>query len=243
MFERLSNATLKINCGNSCGSGFHFINEELVITNHHVIENHLTNGDNVQAITEAGIVLNLSLVTYSDKNKFDFALLKIIGNIPNDRIILRPKVTDHIIRGTEICFSGYPHGIDDLLVHKAVVSGPFNEIGFYIDGSVNRGNSGGPIIDIIDGSVIGIITNYRFLKDSELNILSNKAVQLQKQCKAIAGQITVKFGGINFGEFAKLMSESLVLSNSAIQLNANTGIGIGYNINYVVEECKKLGYC
>lgn len=243
MFERLAKATLKINCGNSCGSGFHFINKQLVLTNHHVIENHLTIGSDVQAVTEDGTSINLELLSYSDKRLFDFAIFKVKEQIPCDRIILKPKILDYVPRGTEICFSGYPHGIDDLLVHKAVVSGPFNNLGFYIDGSVNGGNSGGPIIDITDELIIGVVTQRRFLGSVKLQEISEKAKQLQSHCNAIAGIGNVHIMGVNFTEVMSLMSESFLISNLIIETNANTGIGIGYHIKFVVEECKKLGYC
>lgn len=64
-----------------------------------------------------------------------------------------------------------------MLVHKAYVSGPVSQIGFYIDGSVNGGNSGGPIIDVIDETIIGIVTQRRFLGVSQLQEISARAKQ------------------------------------------------------------------
>lgn len=242
MFEKLAKATLKINCGTSSGSGFHFLNEELVITNHHVIENHLNQSVSINGVTEDGTVINLELLNYSHKSQYDYAILKVKGSIPQDRVILKPRTQDYITRGTEVCFSGYPHGIDDLLVHKAYVSGPYNDIGFYIDGSVNGGNSGGPIIDTADESIIGIITQRRFLGAKQLQGVSQKAKQLQNHCNSLVGRGGVHIMGIDFGKFAALMSDSFLISNLIIESNANSGIGIGFHIKFVVEDCKKLGY-
>lgn len=47
--------------------------------------------------------------------------------------------------------------------------------------------------------------------------------------------------GIDFGQFAALMSESFLISNQIIESNANSGIGIGFHIKFVLEECNQLG--
>lgn len=240
MFEELARATLKINCGNSTGSGFHFLNEKIIITNCHVIIEAVTKGQRITAVTEEKDIYELKLLSSSPPNEFDFAILQLAGEIERERIILQPKVQNYLERGTEICFSGYPHGIDDLLVHKAFISGPLANHAFYIDGSVNGGNSGGPIIDSADGTVIGIVTQRRFLGTIEARNIEQRSEELRQYCNSIAGRGSVQLMGIDFGQFAQLMAESFLLSQQIIQSNANTGIGIGFKIEYVVEECKRL---
>ncbi|MGF7028452.1 S1 family peptidase [Sphingobacterium multivorum] len=240
MFETLARATLKINCGNSTGSGFHFLNEKIIITNCHVIMEAVMKGQSITAVTEEKDIYELKLLSYSSPNEFDFAILQLSGELKRERTILQPKIQNYLKRGTEICFSGYPHGINDLLVHRAVISGPFANHGFYIDGSVNGGNSGGPIIDNSDGTVIGVVTQRRFLGAIEAKNIEQRSEELKQYCNSIAGRGSVQLMGIDFGQFAQLMAESFLLSQKIIQSNANTGIGIGFKIEYVVEECKRL---
>ena len=69
-----------------------------------------------------------------------------------------------VAEGKAIIFSGYPLGINDLTTHQGIISSKINDdLGmerYSIDGSVNPGNSGGPLMSI-DGKVIGIINATR----------------------------------------------------------------------------------
>jgi hypothetical protein len=87
------------------------------------------------------------LLTFSPKEQFDFAVFQIRGCVPDERVALQPKLLPKLERGIDILFAGFPHGIHDLLVHRAAISAAIDDTRFYVDGSVNGGNSGGPIID------------------------------------------------------------------------------------------------
>jgi len=145
MFDSIGKATVQIICGNCSGSGFHFVREDLIITNHHVIENHVNSNQSVYALTDSGEKIDIKLIEYSDKDTYDFAVFEVTSDIPSDRYVLHPNSNHNLSVGTEIIFSGFPHGISDLLAHQAIISGYPNDKGFYIDGSVNGGNSGGQL--------------------------------------------------------------------------------------------------
>jgi hypothetical protein len=241
MFKNLANATVRIECGNSKGSGFHFIKEDIIVTNHHVIE-PLFNGAACIAITEENVIFQLKLIDFSHKTQYDFAIFEIINkNEINNRSFLKPKTIPSIERGTEILFSGYPHGIPDLLIHKAIISSPLKDFAFYIDGNINGGNSGGPIIEITDNNIIGIITQRRFLGGKDLEQLSLQAQQLGIHCQQVASHGSVQIMGVDFGNFASLMSQSLLLIDEVLRANANAGIGIGFLIKFVEKKCNDLG--
>lgn len=240
VFERLANATVKVECGKGPGSGFHFLREDIIVTNHHVVEAHVEKGVAAFAVTEAGHRFRLQLLAYSHKDQYDYAIFQATEALPDGRIALTPKVQDYVPRGTEICFAGFPHGIDDLLVQEAYVSGPVGNIGFHIDGSVNGGNSGGPVIDVSDQTVVGIVTQRRFLGGQDLEEIGETANELYRYCNQIADRGSAVIMGIDFGRFAGLMSQSFVLISKIIEANANTGIGIGFHIKFVVERCKQL---
>lgn len=142
--------------------------------------------------------------------------------------MLTPNETT-LNRGEEVLFSGFPHGISDLLVNEAIVSGPYNEYGFYLDGTVNGGNSGGPIIEKETGDVVGIITEWRYLTPEDMdNIIRNMdslADQLQNEVA-----VDMVMSGISVNKVLQIMGEGFVAVKQAIDANANTGIG------YYVEE-------
>jgi hypothetical protein len=112
---------------------------------------------------------------------------------------------------------------------------------FYLDGSVNGGNSGGPIIDLSDGNVVGLVTQRRFLGGPDLSRLRQEAEQIRSYCQAMAGQGSVQIMGIDFGGFSKLMAEGMLLIRQVLEANANSGIGIGFSIEFVAEKCRELG--
>jgi S1-C subfamily serine protease len=87
-----------------------------------------------------------------------------------------------------------------------------NKVAFYIDGSVNGGNSGGPIVDFSDGKIIGIVTQRRFLGGQDLNQLQKAAKQLRDHCQQIAGRGSVQIMGIGFGGFSSLKAEAMLLA-------------------------------
>lgn len=142
LFQDAANATVRIECGASRGSGFHFVQPDIIITNYHVIAGHRAQSTPIVAVTEDDRRIDLKLVSFSPVTEFDFAILRAESTTLNGRHVLHPKAQSSYVRGTEIAFSGFPHGIPHLLVQQAVISGQINNDVFYIDGSVNEGNSG-----------------------------------------------------------------------------------------------------
>jgi S1-C subfamily serine protease len=238
--QSLADATFRIQCGQSSGSGFTFRSPAVAVTNYHVIAPYLASNMPILAVTENGAQIAMKLLSHSPENQFDFAILEAQQIVPPGRHVLLPSLAP-VPRGTEIVFSGFPHGIPDLLTHQAIVSGPATPHGFYIDGSVNGGNSGGPIIEKASGRVIGIVTQRRFLGAIQLGQLRQNVTQLAQHCQTIAGRGSVQIMGVDFGGFAKMMAQGFSVIDQILQANANSGIGIGFRIEYVNQECDRLG--
>jgi len=239
--EYVAKATLKIECGKTRGSGFHFIKKDIVITNFHVIKSYIEQKTTILAKTELGNQTELKLIAYSPEEEFDYAILRMEEDLPEERIALEPKLIPPK-RGKIVCFSGFPHGIDDLLVQVAHVSGPFDQLGFYIDGSVNAGNSGGPIVDINDMKVIGIVTQRRFLGGIDLYKINRNLNEIYEHFQNMGKMAQVKIVGVDFGRFAQLISSAFAVFREVLEANANSGIGIGYKIEFVMQKLEELKF-
>ena len=241
MHQRLADATFRVECGTSSGSGFSFRHPSIAATNCHVIAPHFSAGSPIHLVTETGSRISAQLVGYSPENQYDFALLILQGALPQGRQVLQPKANPAAPRGLSTLFAGFPHGIHDLLVHEAVVSGPAAPHAFYIDGSVNGGNSGGPIIEKATGELIGLVTQRRFLGVVQLGQLRQKVQQLAQHCQGVASQGSVEIMGVNFGAFAQMMAQNFLVVDQLLQANANSGIGIGFSIGHMNAEYTRLG--
>ena len=239
--QQLADATFRIVAGDSSGSGFSYVSDRLVVTNHHVIEPHLASGVNIVAVTEAGVALPAQLVVWARNDQADFAVLELQEDLPAGRVVLQPAQSPNTARGARVLFSGFPHGMPDLLVHEAIVSAPLAAHAFYVDGSVNGGNSGGPIVDAATGELVGIVTQRRFMGGSSLEVLAPQIAQLSSQCAAIANRGSAEIMGINFGDFAAMMAQGLGAISQVIHANANSGIGIGFHIQFVNTKLQSRG--
>lgn len=241
LYKNLANATLQILCGNSSGSGFQLLNKDIVITNHHVIEPYFfQEGLQIEGFYENGTRCLMKLIGYSNKMEYDFAILKVIKTENISPSILQPRLSEGFERGTGIVFSGFPHGIPHLLTHSAIISAQI-EKGFYIDGSVNGGNSGGPIIDTNDGKVIGIVTQRRYMGGGNIQQILHESQQLQKHFHSMSKGGNVIMMGIDFADFALKMANTNKILSDVLAQNANSGIGIGFDIRFVFDKLKELG--
>ena len=135
----------------SSGTGFFVSNNGHIITNDHVIV-----GCRNVTITQQGKYVEVDVIAYDEKN--DLAILK------SD---IRPKKYYRISKSDpklmdDIVIAGYPlgnkvsTGIKTTKGSVTSLSGMGNNFSeFQTDAALNKGNSGGPIIDK-DGNVIGV---------------------------------------------------------------------------------------
>ncbi|MCT7541016.1 S1 family peptidase [Aliarcobacter cryaerophilus] len=243
MHEILANSTFRIVCGESTGSGFSYKFEDIIVTNYHVIKSTFVSGERIYALTEDNQPLITELLAYSDEKEYDFAILKLQSKLPNNRKILQPDLNISLKRGIKTIFSGFPHGIHDLLVHEAIISNCNYDKLFYLDGSINGGNSGGPIIEYSSGKVIGIITQRRFLSPFNYEDTKQQIINISNTCKKfINNGGGVFINGLDISKVVGLISQALSVTSDVVDANSNVGIGIGFKINFVEEKLVELGY-
>ena len=209
----------------------------IVVTNQHVVQG--VDLADARAVTEHGEEVPLELLASSPPDEWDYAVFRIAKDLPSGRVALEPD-REGVQRGDRVVFSGFPHGVEDLLLQGATVSGPFTHKGFYIDGSVNGGNSGGPIVRESSGLVVGLVTQRRFLGGADLEQMAEDAESLRAHCEQIRASGSVVIMGIDFGQFAGMIAKNSLLVRNLIAANANAGIGVGFEIGPVANVVSRF---
>ena len=137
------------------GSGFWFNNQGYFATNHHVIE-----GCKTTQVKVNNELINSKIISFDKIN--DLAIGKIDQDI-NSVFFLSDKPE----LGEDIMVGGFPlSGVlqnDSIKITRGIVSslsGVSNNYSMLqIDAPIQKGNSGGPIINY-NGEVIGVVTSY-----------------------------------------------------------------------------------
>jgi len=240
--DKLANATVRMVLANGRGegSGFHFIKPEIIVSNAHVMTQLISGQSAMTAHAETGESWALKVLAYSPPDKFDFAIMEASGAGVSSRVALSPSTNKIIGRGLKLLYSGYPHGIDPLLVNSSEVASPMKDNTFVFSGMVHGGNSGGPVVSNDDLSALGIVTKRRFFGDPEMRAVDAEMKELQDYLGQISARGKVEIMGVNFGQFALAMSRIASLTNEIIRVNSTTGIGIANSISPLVEKCKEL---
>ncbi|MFY9287829.1 MAG: DegQ family serine endoprotease, partial [Alphaproteobacteria bacterium] len=137
------------------GSGFVIDSNGYIVTNNHVIEG----ADEITVILQDDT--NLSATVVGTDKKTDLALLKVSPKKP--LAALGWGDSEKVRVGDWIIAIGDPYGLGGTVTAgiisaraRDINSGPYDEY-LQTDASINRGNSGGPMINM-DGEVIGINT-------------------------------------------------------------------------------------
>jgi len=148
------------------GSGFIISEDGYILTNHHVIEDAVTGGYDVQVLMQDGTSYIASVIGYESDN--DVAVLKIDAGGLNAAVIGN---SDEMQVGEKVYAVGNPLGELEYTMTDGIVSAKDREISsqdaktgqtktinmFQISAAINSGNSGGPVYNA-RGEVIGIST-------------------------------------------------------------------------------------
>ena len=144
--------------------------------------------------------------------------------------------------GESAVFLGFPFGMTQLTSHVGFISSIHNRNSvkvIQIDGSVNGGNSGGPLLDIKTGKVAGIVTRSvtGLIEEQFRNLL----YALQQNQKALEGAKSVmRIGSID--PIQAIIASQAAMEQIAKDLHrsANVGIGYAYSAEYIRDAIIKL---
>lgn len=178
----------------------------------------------------------------SREEDLDYAFIEIDEPEFSDRHRFGLGSADDAAVGEEVIFLGFPFGMPQLTAHAGRISSIHNQGQrkvIQIDGSVNGGNSGGPLLNLRSGKVIGIITRaVTGIIEQEFNELINtlrKNQEVLSQSRAV-----MKIGGIDpiQGLRASMVAMEQIARN--LKRSANVGIGYAFSIDLLKDEINGL---
>ena len=151
-YDELMNGVVVVETSKGTGSGFFVTSEGHVVTNKHVLAD---DNDKVTVKTVDGAVWNGRVLERAGRH--DLALIQLTGSSQTHLAIAD---TQEYQTGIETLAIGTPMGLE-WSVSKGILSGVRTIEGIeYLqtDTPVNSGNSGGPLISLESGKVLGINT-------------------------------------------------------------------------------------
>ncbi|RKN76969.1 trypsin-like peptidase domain-containing protein [Ulvibacterium marinum] len=193
--EHLKNVTFKVLTSRGTGSCFYIHDQDVIVTNHHVIEGfkEVAIEDDKKNRMHAKVIL-----TNPD---MDIAVLKTETKLNiKDTITLDPNLV--LSRQQQVYALGYPFGMP-FTITSGIVSNPEQHMnGKYFvqtDAAINPGNSGGPLVTH-DGKLAGINSskfndadNVGFaipisvIKDVVERVKENTTFDFSLQCSSCSG--------------------------------------------------------
>ncbi len=194
--------------GYATGSGFVFSEKNILVTCNHVIKDSIAI---LLKFPDKTDHLSAKVVVRDDEH--DLALLKFSDET---RAPLVVGSVEEVKEGMPIIFSGYPLSIEDLTTHQGILSAITKDATgvttYLIDGTVNSGNSGCPLMNK-SGQVIGVV-NAKRRENSDL---------LKKVEELSPGAISIH--GLDIIEIHK-----------ALINNVQLGIGYAVPASYIPEH-------
>src|SRR5947199_6664915 len=140
---------------NSLGSGFIIDTSGIVVTNNHVI----ADADEVNVIMNDGTKIKAEIVGIDKKT--DLAVLKFTP--PRPLVAVKFGDSDKLRLGDWVVAIGNPFSLGGTVTagivsakNRDISSGPYDSY-IQTDAAINRGNSGGPLLNL-DGDVVGVNT-------------------------------------------------------------------------------------
>lgn len=232
----------------SSGSGF--LSGKRLITNSHVIR--FGDFDTVAIRFHDSNTADLSDAIKLSRDDFLSIVIKELPEEMEDYAVLRadePEFAgrynfelgsvEDVVVGQQVVFLGFPFDSLHLTAHVGYVSSKHQTKGInilQIDGSVNGGNSGGPLLTIESRRVAGIVTRKETGLGKQFKELIKGLQNNQELLQQLKGMGTVSFFGLDImGAFraSQATMEKIALN---IERSANVGIGYAYSAEYVARS-------
>ncbi|MEW6359946.1 MAG: serine protease [Planctomycetota bacterium] len=227
------------------GSGSAFLVDGGIITNSHNLRKvpydalaiRFADTDAADPANYIRIVPDDCILAESPEEEKDYAYLKLDEPEFSGRHVFEFCCSDKPLSvGEQVVFLGFPFGMSgmsQLTSHVGHVSSIHNQKDveiIQIDGSVNGGNSGGPLIDLTTGQVAGIVTRaVTGLIEEQFRNLICALRQNQEVCKRSQGMMTM---GFDLAQAIGASYAAMEQISRDLFRSANVGIGYAYSARY-----------
>jgi S1-C subfamily serine protease len=234
--------------GNRVASGSGFMVKGHLITNHHVFLGP-TNSTvvlawqpNQDAASRKEIQISYptfatSLVSGSDENNHDFAILNITQLAQQSLYQFQLESPEAKRVGEPAVILGYPLEHRNLVCHLGIISSFYTKGTtrvIQLDASVNQSNSGGPVLDINSGKVIGVVTRkgtgLSNLFDQLTRVFDKNVAALQAAKGVMSMSGVDPVGAIIAGQ------HQMKALTAEIQRSANVGIGYAFSVEHLLSD-------
>jgi hypothetical protein len=240
-------------------TNYHVI-EKTFSNNNHKLYIRFSYFDGSICIFDKDDLTNMITGKFSQENYNDYVILNLtksihlssVGCVKTGRcencpfvqklITLEFMNKEQIYIGQPVCFLGYPLGKKNISINTGIISSIYKNNGvtvFQIDANVNNGNSGGPLIDIKSGKIIGIITRKEdgrsdFFKhwESEIQAIIN---ELSKKITEHDLNLAKNITKLNLHHY-----ENLKILSEQFKRSANLGIGYAFEIDDIINDLSEL---
>ncbi|CAH2901779.1 MAG: hypothetical protein PPHEMADM_4529 [uncultured Paraburkholderia sp.] len=233
-------------------SGTGFMCRNLLVTNNHVYQAQgnprvtLAWQPNSDASSRQEISMSYEefknyFQSGSPENDADFAIL----NIPqlNEKALYQFDVASRACCriGDEIALLGFPFEQRHLACHMGRISSLYKRNGvevIQLDASVNPSNSGGPLIEPVEGRVIGIVTRKATGLTRAFDELETILTQNVSRISALIAPEArePRVSGISLGNAVLDSQKQLLRLAQEIRRSANVGIGYAFAIDHLLMD-------
>jgi V8-like Glu-specific endopeptidase len=227
------------------GSGTGFKVGNHLITNNHVY--HAPGAVNVELrfVHEDGhttrAVKTVSYLNFQQRlqmglpeNNWEYAILNRDDVEFNTIPSLTLSDSNTIIIGHRIAVLGFQFDQTNLSIKQGILSSRYTRAGvkyMQIDASVNQGNSGGPLINIDNNRVVGIVTRkHTGLTQAFDSLLQSFAGNIQA---LEAAQGIMGLGGIDPINVLVVSQNQMKITAEELRRSANVGIGYAYELDEI----------
>jgi hypothetical protein len=180
----------------------------------------------------------------STENEKDFLFLKISGPQFAGRPLFEFTASSGIITGEHVLFLGYSFAAAQLTSHLGFVSSVFKNNGvelIQIDGSINSGFCGAPVIDLKSGKILAIINRAEpaFLTE-QFNTLTGALRRNQIALERLRG-LTLP-GKDKIDPFESIRNSQAAMEQIVRHLRqfANVSSGFAISCAYVRDQLKQI---
>ena len=229
------------------GSGTGFKANDFLITNNHVFNCPGSSKIELQFMEEDGHTISksfeMSYIKWIElieqgmpESSWDYAIIKFenedFASISN----LQFETGQNHSIGEEIAFCGFQLDQENLSIKKGILSSKYKKAGvnyLQIDGSVNNGNSGGPLFSVKSKKVIGIVTRKYTGLTKTFDELLQSFDQNVNYLNTVVDYMNIS--GFRPIEPSIWVQNQLKLTAHEIYRSSNVGIGLAYELSELLK--------